>query len=34
VCYQSFPSELLPPALADGNPWALPRLVDGKVELN
>jgi alpha-ketoglutaric semialdehyde dehydrogenase len=34
VCYQSLPSELLPPALADGNPWALPRLVDGKVEVN
>jgi alpha-ketoglutaric semialdehyde dehydrogenase len=34
VCYQSLPAELLPPALVDGNPWALPRLVDGKVEVN
>jgi hypothetical protein len=28
------PPELLPPALADGNPWRVSRLVDGKVELS
>jgi 2,5-dioxopentanoate dehydrogenase len=34
VCYQALPAELLPPALSDGNPWRVPRLVDGKVELS
>jgi NADP-dependent aldehyde dehydrogenase len=29
VCYQNFPSRLLPAALADGNPLALDRHVDG-----
>jgi NADP-dependent aldehyde dehydrogenase len=29
VCYQNFPSDLLPAALADGNPLGLTRLVDG-----
>lgn len=33
VCYQGLPAELLPAALADGNPLRLPRLMDGKVEL-
>lgn len=32
VCYQGLPAALLPEALADGNPWRVPRLVDGKVE--
>ena len=29
VCYQDLPADLLPTALADGNPLAMPRLVDG-----
>ena len=29
VAYQNVPDRLLPPALRDANPWALPRLVDG-----
>lgn len=33
VCYQSYPSELLPPALQDDNPLALPRRVDGTLQL-
>lgn len=32
VTYQNMPSELLPPALQDGNPWSLPRMVDGRLE--
>jgi 2,5-dioxopentanoate dehydrogenase len=32
VCYQSFPSELLPEALQDGNPLHLWRLVEGKLQ--
>lgn len=33
VCYQNLPSELLPEALQDSNPWGVTRLVDGKREL-
>jgi 2,5-dioxopentanoate dehydrogenase len=29
IAYQGFPAELLPPALAEGNPWQLPRAIDG-----
>lgn len=29
VCYQNTPEPALPPALREGNPWGLPRLVDG-----
>jgi 2,5-dioxopentanoate dehydrogenase len=32
VCYQSFPAELLPEALQDGNPLHLWRLVEGKLQ--
>jgi hypothetical protein len=27
------PAALLPPALRDGNPWRVPRRVDGHLEL-
>ena len=33
VCYQAFPAELLPAALADNNPLAVPRVVDGDLRL-
>jgi NADP-dependent aldehyde dehydrogenase len=33
VCYQDVPAALLPPALRDGNPWRVPRRVDGHLEL-
>ena len=29
VCYQALPASLLPPALADANPWHLPERVNG-----
>jgi NADP-dependent aldehyde dehydrogenase len=29
VCYQDLPTELLPAAVRDDNPWNLPRRVDG-----
>ena len=29
VCYQNMPSNLLPPALQDGNPLGIPRRIDG-----
>jgi NADP-dependent aldehyde dehydrogenase len=29
VCYQDVPPELLPPSLADENPWGLTRRIDG-----
>jgi alpha-ketoglutaric semialdehyde dehydrogenase len=32
VAYQNLPAELLPPALADDNPWHTVRLVDGAIE--
>ena len=32
VCYQNFPSQLLPESLRDDNPLSLSRLRDGKVE--
>jgi NADP-dependent aldehyde dehydrogenase len=32
VCYQSFPTDLLPEALQDGNPLNLWRLVEGKLQ--
>lgn len=32
VCYQAVPDELLPPALRHGNPWGVPRRVDGHLE--
>ena len=31
VAYQDFPEELLPPAVQEANPWALPRRVDGQL---
>ncbi len=33
VSYQDVPAELLPAALADGNPLAIPRVVDGELVL-
>lgn len=33
VCYQNFPVDLLPAALADVNVLAIPRVVDGNVVL-
>jgi acyl-CoA reductase-like NAD-dependent aldehyde dehydrogenase len=33
VCYQSLPHSLLPEALQDGNPWRLPRRLDGVLTL-
>ncbi|MDX3910758.1 MAG: aldehyde dehydrogenase (NADP(+)) [Sphingobium sp.] len=33
VCYQSFPTALLPQALADGNPWGVPQRIDGALRL-
>ena len=33
VCYQNFPTSLLPQALANGNPWGLPQRVDGTLRL-
>ncbi len=33
VCYQNFPADLIPVALADGNPLSLARLVDGELKL-
>ncbi|QGZ43080.1 aldehyde dehydrogenase family protein [Pseudoduganella flava] len=33
VCYQDVPAELLPAALADGNPLAVPRVVNGELVL-
>jgi len=32
VCFQGFPSSLMPPELQDGNPLGIRRLVDGKPE--
>ncbi len=32
VCYQDIPDMLLPDALKEGNPWGLPRNVDGVLE--
>lgn len=34
ICYQDFPSELVPPALQDSNPLSLWRLRDGQMEKN
>jgi NADP-dependent aldehyde dehydrogenase len=31
VCFQNLPTALLPPALADNNPWHLSRRIDGTV---
>jgi len=33
VVWQGMPAELLPPALRDGNPWRVPRRVDGVLTL-
>ncbi len=33
VCYQDWPEALLPAALRDANPYAVPRLLDGRLEL-
>ena len=33
VTWQSWPADLLPPALRDDNPWQLPRRVDGVMQL-
>ncbi|WP_371933032.1 hypothetical protein [Bradyrhizobium sp. CCGUVB23] len=33
VCYQDLPVDLLPPALQDGNPLHVPRLIDGRLTL-
>jgi NADP-dependent aldehyde dehydrogenase len=32
VCYQDLPSELLPEAVHDDNPWGLTRRIDGVLE--
>ncbi|HEX7858509.1 MAG TPA: aldehyde dehydrogenase (NADP(+)) [Sphingobium sp.] len=32
VCYQDIPDALLPPAVQAGNPWKLPRRIDGQPE--
>jgi alpha-ketoglutaric semialdehyde dehydrogenase len=32
VCYQNLPQSLLPVALQDANPWAVPRRIDGQRE--
>lgn len=32
VAYQNLPADLLPEPVADGNPWDLMRLIDGRVE--
>jgi NADP-dependent aldehyde dehydrogenase len=32
VCYENLPSELLPPALQDGNPLSLWRVIDGELK--
>lgn len=34
VTWQGWPQELLPAALRDGNPWRVPRRVDGVLELS
>jgi NADP-dependent aldehyde dehydrogenase len=33
VCFQDIGAELIPPPLQDGNPWHLPRRLDGKMEI-
>jgi NADP-dependent aldehyde dehydrogenase len=33
VAYQDVPDQALPPALREGNPWGLPRRVDGILSL-
>ena len=33
VCYQNLPESLLPPALAAGNPWGIPRRIDGRGDI-
>jgi NADP-dependent aldehyde dehydrogenase len=33
IAYQSTPDPLLPPALQEANPWALPRRIDGVLQL-
>jgi len=33
VCFQNIGAELIPPPLQDGNPWHLPRRLDGKMEI-
>jgi NADP-dependent aldehyde dehydrogenase len=33
VCFQDAPAQLLPEALRDGNPWGIPRRVDGQLRL-
>ena len=33
VCYQDVPQALLPPALQDGNPYRVPRRIDGRLTL-
>lgn len=32
IAYQNLPDELLPEPLRDGNPWGVPRLIDGQRE--
>ena len=34
VCYQDIPDALLPPPVQAGNPWRVPRRVDGQRETN
>jgi NADP-dependent aldehyde dehydrogenase len=34
VTWQGMPQSVLPPALRDGNPWGVPRRVDGLMELS
>ncbi|AUW59621.1 aldehyde dehydrogenase (NADP(+)) [Sphingobium sp. SCG-1] len=33
ICYQSFPTALLPQAIADANPWGVPQRIDGALRL-
>lgn len=33
ICYQGLPATLLPQALRDDNPWAMPQRIDGKLAL-
>lgn len=34
VCYQNFPADLLPPSVAEHNPWTIPQRVDGTLTIS
>lgn len=34
VCFQDMPDDLLPPPLRSGNPWGVPRRIDGVVHID